>query len=47
LANPLYQKVKKCIEILCQSNEIIEGSRMPNEDELKDIDNYLKEEELA
>ena len=47
---PLYQKVhlfmkKTEIRKFYQTNEIIEGSREPNQEELKNLNDYLKQEE--
>lgn len=38
---------REAAPLFVKSNEIIEGSRLPNEDELADLDVYLKEEELT
>jgi nucleosome assembly protein 1-like 1 len=36
----------KALPLYKSANEIIDGSRLPNEEELKDVDIYLKEEEV-
>ena len=35
----------KCLPVYSKVNEIIQGHRIPNDEELRNIDSYLKEDE--